>query len=301
MANARHIWDHGRRAGWKTPKQAFTRTDLTVVISISAIIATLVVLRLLNSRNSSLQNPPAQSVQSLQCLANLKQLAAAQFLYAVDNDQKFCPSYLDYHSENLSNVWMGALAEYHGRADGVWLCPAATNSPPRSYTGTADAPWTYTDRVSGSVTHGGYAINGYLGLGRNYKQAKAGTFKVRNVFHVNEAVRQPALTPVFCDAIYWNCRLEETTSPPRNLYQPQGIIIGPGTYRQILTQFIARHGDSPASEAPRELTSEFLPGAINMAFVDGHAETVPLENLWKLHWHKNWDPKKVAQPHPAPK
>jgi prepilin-type processing-associated H-X9-DG protein len=69
----------------------------------------------------------------------------------------------------------------------------------------------------------------------------------------------------------------------------------------VHTQFIARHGDFPASEAPREETSEFLPGAINMAFVDGHAETVPLENLWTLYWHKNWDPKKITLPHPAPK
>ena len=301
MAKARHIRDRGSWFGWKIPDHAFTRTDLFVVIAIIGIIAMLVVLLLPNSGTSRLQKLGAQKVQSLQCLANIKQLAAAELMYAADNRGRFCPSYLDYNSVALTNVWMGALADYHGRTNGVWLCPSATNPPPPSYSGTADAPWTYTDRVSGTATRGSYAINGYLGLGLNYKQPKRVSFKVPNVFHEKLAVQQPALTPVFCDAIYWNCRLEETDAPPRNLYQPQAIVLTPGAFKQVLTQFIARHGDFPASEAPREVTSEFLPGAINMAFVDGHAETVPLENLWTLYWHKNWDPKKVSLPHRAPK
>jgi prepilin-type processing-associated H-X9-DG protein len=121
------------------------------------------------------------------------------------------------------------------------------------------------------------------------------------VFREKSAVQQPALTPVFCDATYWNCRLEESDAPPRNLYQPQGTVLTPGAIRQVLTQFVARHADFAPSDAPREVTSEFLPGAINIAFIDGHAETVPLENLWTLYWHKNWDAKKVSLPHLAPK
>lgn len=301
MADARHVRDRGWWAGWKTANHAFTRTDLFVVIAVIGIIALLVVLLLLNSRRSQTQKPSAQRVQSLLCLANVKQLAAAELMYAADNRGRFCPSYLDYDSVALTNVWMGALADYHGRTNGVWLCPSATNPPPSSYSGTADAPWTYTDRMSGTAMHGSYAMNGYLGLGRNYKQSKKVSFKVPNVFHEELAVQRPALTPVFCDAIYWNCRLEETDAPPRNLYQPQGVVLRQGALKQVLTQFIARHGDFPPSEAPRELTSEFLPGAINMAFVDGHAETVPLENLWTLYWHKNWNTNKVFLPHPAPK
>ncbi|MCL4786564.1 MAG: hypothetical protein KJ070_07170 [Verrucomicrobia bacterium] len=281
-------------------RQAFTRTELLVVIGVLAIIVALATLRLPSAGKSS-PPPPGRHSRSLQCLVHLKQLAAAQHLYAEDHGGRFCPSYLDYHAMDLANVWMGALADYHGQPDGVWLCPEVTNAPPRSYLGTADAPWTYSDPVSGLVTPGSYAINAYLAVGRNYQQAKAGTFKVRNVFHGKTTVRQPALAPAFCDAIYWNCRLEETAAPPRNLYQPQGIVLRPGAFKQVLPQFIARHGDSPASEAPQELTSSDLPGAINMAFVDGHAETVPLESLWSLHWHKLWDPKKVPQPHPAPK
>ena len=34
--------------------------------------------------------------------------------------------------------------------------------------------------------------------------------------------------------------------------------------------------------------------AINVAFLDGHAENVPLQNLWGLYWHLNWDRKLVV-------
>ena len=300
MVSALYIRDRGGRTGWKPPNHAFTRTDLIVIIAIISVVVILAPLRLSNSGNSQSAISNAQRAHRLQCLVNVKQLADAQLMYAADNGGKFCPSYLDYNSGELKNVWMGALADYHGRTNGEWLCPSATNPPPRSYKGTADTAWAYTDQMADITTGGSYAINGYLGLGRNYQQTREGTFSVRNVFYEKSAVRRPALTPVFCDAIYWNCRLEETDAPSRNLYQPQGIVAAKRAFK-LLTQFIARHGDFPASEAPRELSSDVLPGAINIAFVDGHAETVQLENLWTLYWHKNWNPKKVSLPHPAPK
>jgi prepilin-type processing-associated H-X9-DG protein len=259
----------------------------------------LLILHQCSSAGSLKVNARALTVKRQQCIANIKQLITAQLIYSADHRGEFCPSYLDYKSTALNNVWMGALASYHGRTNGVWLCPSATNPPTHFYKGTADSPWTYTDRESDASTVGSYALNGYLGLGRNYRQSKAATFKTRNVFRTESAVLRPAATPGFCDAIYWNCRLEETDIPSRNLYQPQGIVAAPDVLK-ILTQVVARHGEFAPSEAPRETTSNFLPGAINVAFVDGHAATIPLEDLWKFYWHKNWDLRKVPFPHPAP-
>jgi len=31
-----------------------------------------------------------------------------------------------------------------------------------------------------------------------------------------------------------------------------------------------------------------LPGAVNIGFADNHAETVRLERLWSLNWHRDW-------------
>jgi prepilin-type processing-associated H-X9-DG protein len=33
--------------------------------------------------------------------------------------------------------------------------------------------------------------------------------------------------------------------------------------------------------------------AINVAYLDGHAQPVELPDLWRLKWHKAWDAKNV--------
>ena len=38
------------------------------------------------------------------------------------------------------------------------------------------------------------------------------------------------------------------------------------------------------------LRNQPLPGAVNVAFFDGHGETVKLDNLWQLYWHADYKP-----------
>jgi len=52
---------------------------------------------------------------------------------------------------------------------------------------------------------------------------------------------------------------------------------------------IARHGDRPASAAPRQVNiAQRLPGSIDVALFDGHAEASALENLWNYYWCNGW-------------
>ena len=278
-------------------REAFTRVELLIILATIGCLVAMLWPRTCRVAASSSKLVAHRS----QCLDNLRQLATAQMMYAADHQGKFCPGYLDYETTDFKSVWMGAMANYHGRPDGVWLCSATTNPPANYYRGSAEAPWTFTDPITAKTTAGSYAINSSLGLGRNFKLAKEANFKPKNVFHQQDAVRKPAHSPMFNDAVYWNCALEETDSPSRNLYEPQGNVVAVGSYMRILTQFVARHGNFAPAQAPRELETDELPGAINITFVDGHAENVPLEKLWKLYWHKNWDPAKVPAPHPAPK
>ena len=49
-------------------------------------------------------------------------------------------------------------------------------------------------------------------------------------------------------------------------------------------------GDSPSREsaesgAGRWPADQPLPGAVNVAFFDGHGELVKLARLWQLYWH----------------
>ena len=104
---------------------------------------------------------------------------------------------------------------------------------------------------------------------------------------------------MFFDCVWSECFPDEKDPPSRNLYEPYLAESSPG-YSGICLCAIARHGNFPASAAPRNVTSGILPGSINMGFVDGHVQSVKLEKLWTLYWHKSWDPKKVPSPHPAP-
>lgn len=53
---------------------------------------------------------------------------------------------------------------------------------------------------------------------------------------------------------------------------------------------IPRHGNRPRSPPSDWPANRLLPGAVNMAFYDGHVELVKLDNLWQLNWHKDYLP-----------
>lgn len=53
---------------------------------------------------------------------------------------------------------------------------------------------------------------------------------------------------------------------------------------------IPRHGSRP-SPVPRQWPADQpLPGAVNVAFFDGHGKLVKLDRLWQLYWHKDYQP-----------
>jgi prepilin-type processing-associated H-X9-DG protein len=53
---------------------------------------------------------------------------------------------------------------------------------------------------------------------------------------------------------------------------------------------IPRHGSRPSNVSTNHSPKVLLPGAINVAFHDGHVEQVKLERLWQLYWHRNYAP-----------
>ena len=53
---------------------------------------------------------------------------------------------------------------------------------------------------------------------------------------------------------------------------------------------IPRHGSRPNPVPNDYPVTARLPGAINMSFWDGHVEQVQLERLWRLAWHRNYQP-----------
>jgi prepilin-type processing-associated H-X9-DG protein len=187
----------------------------------------------------------------------------------------------------------------------VLLCPS-THVPPtqnnNSETGWGTSDTTYTGAYS---SHGGsssqaatipgsYAINGWLAV----NHTPLDTFS--QYFYQKEAdIRFPASTPLFQDATWYFVFPLETdpTLSPANLYTGYNGHRS-GCLHAMGLCLIDRHGGLAAGAAPTAVpysSGQALPGMINMAFADNHAEIVKLNNLWNYTWHLNWA---APKPHP---
>jgi len=114
------------------------------------------------------------------------------------------------------------------------------------------------------------------------------------------AVKHPAETPFFYDQTWTDTWPIETDPPSSNLYGLGGTTSLPAVGFHRLTK--ARHGSGGGGKAPKvygpgsTATAAKMPGAINMGFGDGHAETVKLPRLWSFFWHAKWNPASVTPP-----
>lgn len=107
----------------------------------------------------------------------------------------------------------------------------------------------------------------------------------------------PAQTPTFVDSEWvdmWPWETDQLTSGggPGNLYTGQGTSNPPGMWRALLP----RHAWKNPAAAPQSFpANQVLPGAVNMGLIDGHAETVKLQMMWRYYWHLNWNMSMVSR------
>ena len=88
------------------------------------------------------------------------------------------------------------------------------------------------------------------------------------------------------DGVWVDTWPSATASAPYDLYD--GDDSGMGRIA------VARHGGQVPGQAPRRLPpGSSLPGALDMAYWDGHVAKVKLEMLWQQYWHLNYVPPAV--------
>ncbi len=278
---------------WKR-KQAFTLIELLVVIATIGIVAGLLLPALTQVKSRA---------KAIKCVSNVRQLGLAHALYIADYEWMS-----NIEGRNLPiGFWIPELLPYYKNLE-VLICPATREDPSKRVEGaeftdwylqglekktykftninygTADMPF----RVGLAEHHGpvtrvvasSYGMNGWM-----YPMGGPDAFFLRE-----DAVSHPSLTPVFADSLQNLTVPLERSRPARDLFYDPNM--GDFGVHGMHWFTFARHGSKPTvhQSLPVPSGQSLGPWVNHLSFYDGHVDQVKLDNLWKLYWHRKWEP-----------
>jgi len=296
----------------QAPRQrGFTLIELLVVIAIIGILASLLSTGLSKSKTKA---------HAIMCLGKVRQMALG-YTIAVDSDEgRFWNMFnletgtVTEQSRQIQYAQAQWWASEWGRPRRGSICPVAPERPKQSrptlpdnypselYPGAVDTAWAVDVpfswlwwREKEGEAHGSRPPAGSYGpnlwiTGGWWGRNDAGR-PLPERYEAEVEIRQTSLAPLFADGGNpWWFRLapgegpRSTDMPAQNL-QAGWRVGGPGA---MATFNLPRHGARPRHVPTNHPAGIKLPGSINVAFYDGHAETVRLDRLWELEWHKNY-------------
>jgi prepilin-type N-terminal cleavage/methylation domain-containing protein/prepilin-type processing-associated H-X9-DG protein len=277
--------------------KAFTLIELLVVIGIIAILIGILLPSLAKAR---------EAARRAKCLTSARGLTHALLIYTADwNSLLPYPTTSRVPAASFGQ-WITPLSVYGG-SDKLRQCPdASVSNPYLGLQGSATSPWNQIMGAPATTFQtGAYSINGWLyrtqimvlsppppppnyngdedpnpsdaddlnGFGPLPTPPPFVPSTDPNLFYHLPITARQSTIPVFADAIWPDSFPMETDAAPPDT--SKGVY---STTDQLGQICIARHNKS-----------------VNVSFFDGHAETIKLQQLWALDWHRNWQP-----PNPLP-